>query len=246
MKRKDEPPKKSTQGTVKTQNPPKQPPVPVIPTTKTRLPAPIDDNDFDPGDRLLHGILAKWDAEKKWHDRDGLPLPSPMLVFGITQAVQRFHEDGVETHFIKPLPNVDELNAAVPKSEWPIGFNGQPRFPYALYDVVYLLNPIDAQDFTYLNCTDGCALAVDRLRAKIKNMRAYRGEPALCPIVTLSEVPWKTKYGMKLRPDFPVTDWRLFGAEKTPPPQLAAPTPKPLIEQDNGSEPDIRGTPWNT
>ncbi len=44
-----------------------------------------------PIDRVLIGSPAKWNAEAKWVDRDGLPIPStPKLVLGMRKIVRRW------------------------------------------------------------------------------------------------------------------------------------------------------------
>jgi hypothetical protein len=197
----------------------------------TMLPTPGDSNNSS-GDRLIQGIIARWDAERGWHDRDGLPLPSPMIVLGTTQAIQRFRDKQcIKTITTKPLPDVDELNAAVPKTEWELGLSGQPREPYQLFFVVYLLNPIDAQVYTYLNSTTGAEIAVERLASKIRNMRLLRGAP-VSPVVTLGEAPMKTSFGLKSRPDFVITDWQVLGGT----PDIQGPQ-APLQISDSSKEP---------
>jgi hypothetical protein len=54
----------------------------------------------------------------------------------------------------KPLPDVDALNAAIPKTEWDDdGFDGEPRPPWELNWVTYLLDPQTGSLLNHLNKT---------------------------------------------------------------------------------------------
>jgi len=44
----------------------------------------------------------------------------------------------------KPLPDVMELNNAIPQEEWEDGLDGEPRPPWVKQHVAYLINPVDA------------------------------------------------------------------------------------------------------
>jgi hypothetical protein len=182
---------------------------------------------FDLGEGVIKGSLAKWSAEEGWHDRDGVDLPSPMIVIGTQHVVQRFKDKKLVNTILPPLPDLDELNNAVPRDEWELDLNGKPRPPYALFHVAYLLNPIDASLYTCINASVGTGIAVDRLESRMKLMRHLRGAN-VNPVVTLGEAPMKTRFGMKTRPEFVIKDWRSFGPttiEAQPQtPRLAPPT----------------------
>jgi hypothetical protein len=44
------------------------------------------------------------------------------------------------------LPDPDELNKAIPKSEWEEDFNGNPKGPWAKNFTVFLVNPKDGPE----------------------------------------------------------------------------------------------------
>jgi hypothetical protein len=108
----------------------------------------------------------------------------------------------------EPLPNIDELNAQVPKNEWPKGFDDQPRAPWVLNRVVHLLRVRDASIHTHINDTVGTMIAVERLREKISAMQMLRGRRVV-PLVKLADREMKTRFGKKRRAR--VRDLRLEG-----------------------------------
>jgi hypothetical protein len=61
------------------------------------------------------------ERHSRWIDRDGLVPPQPLLGIACFEALQRWKDKKAETIRQKPLPDVDELNAAIPVSEWELG-----------------------------------------------------------------------------------------------------------------------------
>src|SRR5262249_20270472 len=97
---------------------------------------------------------------------------------------------------------------------------GNPRPPYQLNHVIYLLNPVTAQKFTVINSTVGLSIAYRELVDAVRTMRKLRGV-VVVPVVRLGSAPMKTKYGVKSRPHFPIMRWVTFGAAG-----ITADTPK--------------------
>ena len=65
----------------------------------------------------------------QWRDRDGLPIPpAPKLVLGMRTILRRWVDKKPIDIAEHPLPDVDALNAAIPKP-WPTGLNGQEEPP---------------------------------------------------------------------------------------------------------------------
>jgi hypothetical protein len=122
------------------------------------------------------------------------------------------------------------LNSQIPKTEWEKGLNG-PRPPWTKQRAVYLLNPIDGGEFTFISGTTGAAIAVERLQDKVKNMRMLRGDRVV-PLVELGSKPMPTKFGTKPRPDFTIVEWRNLG----PPAAVSAPTPAPALIHEIGTK----------
>jgi hypothetical protein len=174
-----------------------------------------DDDGFDGslgGGRLIKGPILRWNETNGWLDRDGLRPPEPLLVLACTEALQCWkNKKPIETITTKPLPELETLNAAVPKAEWELGLNNQPRPPWVHQVIVYLINPADAGFFTYLNNTIGARIAYDNLREKVITMRALRGARVV-PLVKLGHRPMKTAFGPKHRPEFEIVSWRSIGS----------------------------------
>ena len=124
----------------------------------------------------------------------------------------------------QPLPDVDELNAQIPKSEWEDGING-PRKPWQHVYVVYLLNPADASIYTVINNTVGMRICYERLSERVKWMRSLRGDRVF-PLVVLDKKPMKTNFGTKLRRELTVVSWRDLSGDGGPQKSIGKPVTK--------------------
>jgi hypothetical protein len=174
---------------------------------KTTLPALLSDED----DRVIQGTLIK-NTDGRWLDRDGNTLQQlRLLALKSCTIIQRWQDKKpVATIFQQPghsLPDVDDLNAEIPQSEWELGVDDQPRPPWQLQRVLYLLNEETAERYTYASGTIGGRIAVDALSTRIRDMRALRGS-AVVPVVELACKPMKTRFGSKQRPEFSIVGWR--------------------------------------
>jgi hypothetical protein len=181
-----------------------------------------------PDDQFICGTFARWNENSGWVDRDKLPLPSTMFVIGTTTVLQKWKDGKAEVKSTHPLPNADELNAAIPKAEWEPDLTGKPTPPWKLNYVAYMVDLNTGAIFTYANHTWGAKLAVTQLEEQIAVMRMLRNENVL-PIVRLEKRPMKTDFGMKSRPHFQIIDWRALGgggpklAPQPPTPQISGP-----------------------
>jgi hypothetical protein len=179
--------------------------------TKTSLPTTVHDGFPDATDLnaggVIRGVRLKY-VEGAW-TADGAKVPTgtKLVAWAVGQALQLWRDKlPVETVLKQPgvpLPDVDELNSKIPQAQWEKGLNG-PRPPWVKQQIVYLLNPIDGSEFTFVSGTTGAAIAVERLQDKVKNVRMLRGQRVV-PVVELGSKPMPTKFGIKPRPDFPST-----------------------------------------
>jgi hypothetical protein len=195
-----------------------------------------DDDGFhsSPGSgRLLKGSYLKWTDTGGWIDRDGITPPSPLLAVAIDEALQRWKDNQADVIRDKPLPDPEELNSTIPKSEWEKGIDGQLRKPWAHVVIVYLVNVATGEFYTYTAPTTGAHIAYDAHKEAVITMRALRGVRVM-PLVNLSERPMKTNFGMRKRPHFEIVGWKTPGADGDPaipakpaPPQLPAPAVAP-------------------
>jgi hypothetical protein len=152
-------------------------------------------------DRLTKGQIAKWDAEKRWHDRDGLLLPTQMFVMGVDTALQRWKDQRPENILDKPLPDPQELNAAIPIKEWELDMTGRPRPPWEKVYAIYLVNLTTGTLYSYVSGTVGARICYEQLQESVYVMRALRGAKVL-PLVNLEQRQMKTEFGMKSRPHY--------------------------------------------
>jgi hypothetical protein len=177
-----------------------------------------------------------WNDAQHWRDRDGQKAPAQLLVVGVDAILQRWLEGLPQVIRTKPLPNPDDLNAAIPVSEWETGLDGQKRPPWMDTAVVYFIDPITGGFYTYVTSTTGGRIAVDHLQESVIGMRMLRGGRVL-PLVTPGERPMKTKFGAKSRPHFEIVDWKEAGA-----PVLREEAPKAALTLASEPEADSSQT----
>jgi hypothetical protein len=182
--------------------------------------------------RSLRRGSAKWTAVSGWTDRDGLALPPTLFVIHCDTALERWWKEGdrnlVEHKTEHPLPDLEVLNAAIPRAEWKLGLNGQPEKPWKLIYIVVMIDTAGGAIYTYKNSTYGALLMYEQLTERIAVMQMLRGERVM-PIVRLEKRTWQsTTYGPQPRPHLEPIEWRKFGGDESPAPQLAAPAPTPI------------------
>ncbi|MBB4261417.1 MULTISPECIES: hypothetical protein [unclassified Bradyrhizobium] len=191
-------------------------------------------------ERLIHGSLLKC-IDGRWGTQDEADMAGKQLIALMTaRAIQRWQSEGAVETLVDTgagLPDIDDLNGAIPQSEWELGLDGQPRPPWQPQYAVYLLDTSDASLYTFANGTTGAKIAWERLVDRISWMRALRGTQVF-PLVKLDSKVMKTKFGAKLRPEFTIVNWRGFGGSGGPPigggPQnaLAEPVKTPTTAEE--------------
>jgi hypothetical protein len=196
--------------------------------------------------RLLRGTLLKWNEVDGYRDRDGVQLvEGPYLVWGMEQGYQRWKAQIVVDEIIdKPLPDLEQLNAAIPKSEWEPGPDGHPSPPYSHQYCVYLLDPTDGQFFTLMNRTVGMKMLWESLAERWEVMRHLRGADVIA-VAKLATRPFRTaKFGIKYRADL-ILEWRKPGSGGGD--RLAGPVaPRPQLPPAPSAPPAQTSTPAPT
>ena len=125
------------------------------------------DDGFDgsfSSDRTIKGVQLAWNDSLHWRTRDGMKAPEQLLVIATDAILQRWKEGLPHVIRDKPLPDPDDLNAAIPVSEWETGIDGKPRPPWQDTVVVYFIDPATGGFYTFVSSTTGGRIAVDHLR----------------------------------------------------------------------------------
>jgi hypothetical protein len=186
------------------------------------LPTTIANDGFNPlpfEDQIRTAL--KWaDPEDKWL-LDGVEVPpnNHFLVVATETFLRRYRE-GEPPEIIRgnPLPDVDELNNAIPRSEWRIGkFTNQPETPFKETYGVYLLDQTTRDQCEYAHHTDGARIAVRKLHGCVTTERQLRGGAIVYPEVVLQSRPFKTSFGLRRRPHFHIVNWcEMSGTAEAP------------------------------
>jgi hypothetical protein len=174
------------------------------------------------------GNYVKWDDQDKWRDRDGVPLNEEYVIANLAFGLQAWF-DGRPT-LVPDNGNIDDLNAAIPKEQWPKAYGGNgTEPPYKKVVIVVFFLPRTGEVYRFVSPTAGARIAVEALQEQVEVMKLLRGANVR-PIVTLGERHWKTKkYGRILRPHFEVVAWTYVGGEPGAAEALPPPDPPRLI-----------------
>jgi hypothetical protein len=196
---------------------------------KENLPALPEDDGFVPvapsQGQIIVGTFLRF-TDGSWTEM-GIPVPSglKLLVIAVNEVLQRWADERVVDMVTeKPLPNVDDLNAQIPESEWEKDLNGNPRPPWVHTYVAYLLHEQTAEKYTYANSTTGARICVETLQDRVAWMRKLRGSNVV-PEVELTSRPMTTRFGIKQRPEFKIVGWKKLGDDghAPPTPQITGP-----------------------
>jgi hypothetical protein len=120
----------------------------------------------------------------------------------------------------QPHPRRDELPDQDPAA-WPKNKNNEKVDPWQDTRNIVMVDDKSATTYTFSGTSIGARIAVSELKDAIKLRR--RARPGCFPIVELSTMKMKTRFGERLRPHFKVVGWH------DPEVQAEAPAPlKPL------------------
>jgi len=121
----------------------------------------IEGNDEQkPSSRIIQGTRVKFTNETKWlTDADAEMPPVELVAADILRVVQKWKDGNPDETIIldagQKFPDVEEMNARVPQSEWEEGPDGKRHGPWQAQYVVYLLNPDSLDRYTYTTATVG-------------------------------------------------------------------------------------------
>jgi hypothetical protein len=195
-----------------------------------------DDDGRQISGSIIRGGKLKFSNEAVWlvHDEE-VPPEREHIMVDVLRVVQKWVDQlPVEVRILDPgekVPNVKALNDACPKSEWRKDFNGNLVGPWQFSYVVYLITTESLDKFTFPTGTAAGSVAVNEIVDKVKMMRGLRGLH-VCPVVTLSDTFFPTRFGGRQRPHFDVQRWVQIGGD-TP----ALPAPHPISTMEALAEP---------
>jgi hypothetical protein len=197
------------------------------------------DADESQSRRVIQGVRVAFTNDFDWVDSNDetISRDRELIMVDRTRVLQKWIDQiPAETHFLKPdekWPDVKAMNDAAPKSEWREGPDGKPQGPWSCQWVIYLVDPLTLDKFTYPTNTTGGHIAIGDISDRIKNMRRFRGEHVY-PVITLSDTFMNTRFGGRQRPHFKIMRWvspRGGGqVEALPAPQTISQPELPLTE----------------
>jgi hypothetical protein len=196
----------------------------------------------------------KWTASEGWHDQDGLPPPEILVLVKLSSFLQRWtkvDDRNVATTITEhPLPDINELNEAIPKAEWPVGRKGEKEPPFKHYCGFKLVNPVAGTQYFYANSTAGAQLLYDDMDESVSTVRALRGDRCF-PVVKLGQTSWTSKkWGSVLRPHFEILQWKVLGGgnggDQVPAPAPAPQLTGPVLEPTPEVKPEPTATSTST
>jgi hypothetical protein len=200
-------------------------------------------DEFDQQDdgRVIVGLIEKF-VDGEW-STGGVPSDPKrrLAAVAINHILQRWQDKRViDTKTEKPLPDLDLLNGVVPKTEWELDKNGNPRPPWKHTHVAYLLDVDTAERTTFASDTIGAAIAVSRLQDKTVWMRRMRNQNVV-PQIELTWASMPTRFGLRKRPEFKVVAWLDLSGGGTLPPapeikQLPPVAPKQVTEPSTAED----------
>jgi|SRR5262245_5373498 len=189
-----------------------------------RATLPADDGWGDAAaeaaERTIRGTLLKF---SDWHwiaGKEATPVADGTKLIALATAAMWVRwEDGrpAEYRVRQPgrrMPLRDELGFEN-EFEWEAGPDGKPQDPWRDTRLIYLVDPLSAEGFTFTTSSWGGRNAVADLGDQINRMRSVH--PDAVPIVELRAAAMPTKFGRKSKPVFKVVRWKIADAEQPAP-----------------------------
>jgi hypothetical protein len=121
----------------------------------------------------------------------------------------RITAKGHEHPYRRDLPDQD-------KDKWEKGLDGNKADPFKDTRFLYLINPANAERFTFTSDTYGGLQAFGELKEAIRLYR--RVNPGAVPVVSPVATDMPTKFGTKKRPKFEIVDWHVPQKREEPTP----------------------------
>jgi hypothetical protein len=175
----------------------------------------VESHDEQVSERAIIGQLLRFSNDGKWLLPDQTEPTKLLLVANTKRVLTKWGKERkpVETTFLKAgekIPDMKKRNEETPRSEWVNGPNNSGmKGPWEAQHIVYLVDPISIDQYSYPTSTIGGGIAVRELVGRILWMRRFRGN-ATYPVVELATRFMPTKHGGRQRPHFEIVDWTTF------------------------------------
>ena len=174
----------------------------------------IDSGEEQVSERSIIGQRVRFGNDGKWRLPGQVELTKPVIAVNVRRSIIKWGKDKKkppETIFLKAgekIPDLKKKNEETPKSEWVTGFDGKPKGPWEAQHVVYMIDPISIDQYSYPTSTIGGGIAVRELIDRILWMRRFRGNKVY-PIVQLATRIMSIQQGSaeRPRPHFEIVDW---------------------------------------
>jgi hypothetical protein len=189
--------------------------------------------------RMIHGERLTFSNDFLWLLGEDVEFPKDreLVVIDTLRLAQKWIDKRPAGHSVvapgDKWPNLDELNAECPKSEWAKDFNGVLRGPWQRQRITYFLDLLTMTKFTWAVNTVGADICITNFCDQVALMRRFRGERVFA-VVTLGDTFMSTKYGGRQRPEFIVQRWIKLGPSE---PALPAPTAPSLAPAAQAVDP---------
>jgi hypothetical protein len=160
---------------------------------------------------LLRGNRIKFDNTGKWIDQDTdevIDSDDRFIITDLARVCVRWKDQKPEETIVlspgEPVPDIAGWNNQTPQDQWVDGPSGR-RGPWQFQQIVYVVNPTTMAVSSWPSSTVGGSIAIGKVVDAVKAMRKFK--PGACPIVELSSVPMKTRFGTRPRPEFVIHGW---------------------------------------
>jgi hypothetical protein len=148
-------------------------------------------------------------------EKSPLPPDHQYMVIELREGWRRL-EAGSRPEWLMRQPGEPQPDQPhVPESEFVVDLSGNRVSPWRYLKWLYLVDAGTGAISTLEVGSVGGLMSVAELGQQIAGMRQLKGTEAI-PVVELGVQSFKTKYGMKRRPEFVVVGWRVANAESAP------------------------------
>jgi hypothetical protein len=168
------------------------------------------------------GKVIKFDDGRFVIGREKSEVPNlQFIVIGHAEG-WRFLKAGAKPAWVMREAGEDKPMAPeVPEDEFITDLSGQRVSPWRYVRYLYLVDAGSGTIYTFETASTGGAMSIAELGEQVAGMRELRGHAEAVPVVELRAQAFKTKFGVKKRPEFAIVGWK--GGEQDKPLGIAGP-----------------------